>query len=140
MRGHHRERAQAIVLIALMMAVLVGFVALAIDSARAFDARRVLQDATDAAALAWAESYQAGNGWPTAATDAIRLFEKDNRLGTGESCLPAVVPTPPPGGTTTVNCTMRGAAGYLPTLIAGDGGPTGQTLAPTAHRHLAVPL
>ena len=50
------QRGQAIVLIALMMAVLIGFVALAIDSARAFDARRILQDATDAGALAFAES------------------------------------------------------------------------------------
>jgi hypothetical protein len=134
------QRAQAIVLIALMMAVLVGFVALAIDSARAFDARRVLQDATDAASLAWADSYQAGNGWQASETAALRLFEKDNRLASGESCIPSPFPTPPAGGSVTVDCTMSGGSGYQLTLTAAEGGASGQTLTLAAQRSLAVAL
>ena len=63
-----------------MMAVLVGFVALAVDSARAFDSRRILQDSVDAAALAAAESFQAGATWGTAEAIAITLSDLDNRL------------------------------------------------------------
>jgi hypothetical protein len=134
------QRGQAIVLIALMMAVLIGFVALAIDSARAFDARRILQDATDAGALAFAESYQAGNGWSVSETNALRLFEKDNRLASSESCIPGSFSAPPAGGSTTVNCTMSGGTGYTLGLMATDGGPGGQTLALTALRPLPVAL
>ena len=47
-----RQRGQAIVLIAIMVAVLVGMAALAIDGSRAYTLRRNLQSAVDAAALA----------------------------------------------------------------------------------------
>ena len=140
MRGHHRERAQAIVLIALMMAVLVGFVALAIDSARAFDARRVLQDATDAAALAGATSYQAGHGWTTAETDLFQLFERDVRIAPGELCSPTAFAIPAAGGTATITCNLSGAAGYQLTVTATDGGPSGQVISLLARRPLVVAL
>jgi len=46
------QKGQAIVLIAIMLAVVVGMAALAIDGSRAYAARRDLQAAVDAAALA----------------------------------------------------------------------------------------
>ena len=134
------QKGQAIVLIALMMVVLVGFVGLAIDSARAFDARRVLQDATDAAALAGATSYQAGNGWSTAETQLFQLFERDVRIAPGELCSPTAFANPAAGGTATITCNFSGAAGYQLTVTATDGGPTGQTFSLLARRPLAVAL
>src|ERR1700730_6719426 len=53
-----RHRGQAIVLIAIMLAVLVGMAALAIDGARASSVRRDLQEAVDAAALAAGDNLQ----------------------------------------------------------------------------------
>src|SRR2546427_9841066 len=57
-RGRRYQRGQAIVLIAIMLAVLVGMGALAIDGSRAYALRRDLQAAVDAAALAAGEKFQ----------------------------------------------------------------------------------
>jgi len=137
------QKGQAIVLIALMMAVLVGFVALAVDSARAFDGRRVLQDSVDAAALAAAESYQNGVNWTAAQNNALQLFERDNRLYSGHACVPSSFLTPSPGspGTSVVTtCTMSGGSGYVLTLSVADSGPAGQTFNLSATRPLPVGL
>jgi hypothetical protein len=137
------EKGQAIVLIALMMTVLVGFAALAIDSARAFDGRRVLQDSVDAAALAAAESYQNGLSWSASQTNAVQLFERDNRLYAGESCVPGVFGTPTvgsPGTPLITTCTPNGGSGYVLTLSAADNGPAGQTFALSATRPLSLAL
>ncbi len=142
-RRRHDQRGQAIVLVALMMTVLVGFVALAIDSSRAFDGRRILQDAVDAGAVAGAESYQNGSGWAGAETNALHLFELDNGLYGGESCSPGVFTAPTPGapGTAVVTtCTISGGAGYLLTLSVADNGPGGQTFNLLAQRSLPVAL
>jgi Flp pilus assembly protein TadG len=139
-----RQKGQAIVLIALMMAVLLGFAGLAIDSARAFDGRRLLQDSVDAAALAAAESYQNGASWTAAQNAAILLFQKDNRLSTGApACAPSSFGTPAPGspGTAVVTtCTMSGGTGYVLTLSASDNGPGGQLFSLSATRPLTVAL
>ena len=137
----HSQRGQAIVLIALMMAVLIGFAGLAIDSARAFDNRRILQDATDAAALAAADSYQAGASWSAAETTALHLFEVDSRLYAGESCSPGIFSVPSVGGAAVVTtCTMAGGSGTSLTLTAADLGPAGQTFKLDAIRPLTLAL
>ena len=46
------QRGQAIVLIALMLTIIIGMAAIAIDGSRAYALRRDLQVAVDAAALA----------------------------------------------------------------------------------------
>jgi Flp pilus assembly protein TadG len=137
------QQGQAIVLIALMMTVLIGFAALAIDSARAFDARRVLQDSVDAAALAAAESYQNGTNWTGAEINALQLFARDNRLYAGQSCVPSTFLTPNPGspGTPVVTtCTMSGGGGYVLTLRVADNGPAGQVFSLSATRPLSLAL
>ena len=59
-----QQRGQAIVLVAIMLAVLVGMAALAIDGARAYGLRRDLQEAVDTAALAAADTFQqTGSYW-----------------------------------------------------------------------------
>lgn len=142
MRGRGGQRGQAIVLIALMMAVLVGFVALAIDSARAFDGRRIMQDAVDNAALAAAEYYQNNpGGWSGAEAAATAVFTADNRLYTGRACIPGLV-APAPGGPGTplsMTCTF-GTTSYQLTITAEDDGPAGQSFLLTGQRSLDVAL
>src|SRR5260221_723020 len=145
MERRRSQRGQAIVLVALMMAVLIGFVALALDSARAFDGRRVLQDSVDAAALTAAESLQNGGvNWGQAQLNAITIFQKDNRLPVGPaSCSPSTFFTPNPGspGTAvTTTCSMSGGGGYVLTLNVADNGPAGQVFALSATRPLSGPL
>ena len=153
--AHRRQRGQAIVLVALMMTVLVGFVALALDSARAFDGRRILQDAVDAGALAGAEIYQNGPVgpnpneacvtapcWAAAETGAVHLFERDNGLAPGaESCSPALgaAPTPgAPGAQVSTTCSIAGGAGYVLTISVADNGPGGQTFSLSSQRPLSL--
>ena len=52
------ERGQAIVIVALIVVVLIGFIGLAIDGGRLYWERRILQNAVDSAALAASDNYQ----------------------------------------------------------------------------------
>jgi Putative Flp pilus-assembly TadE/G-like len=138
--GSGREKGQAIVLLAMMMAVLIGFVALAIDSARAFDGRRILQDSVDAASLAAADSYQAGSGWGGAQAIAMTLFERDNRLYGGDNCPAGAFTAPTIGSPVTTTCTVGGGSGYSVQITAADNGAAGQTFLLFATRSLQVAL
>lgn len=131
------QAGQAIVVVAAMMAALLGFVGLAIDTARILDGRRVLQDSVDAASLGAAESFQAGKGWTVSQTNAVSLFEVDNRLPSGEACSPAFA-APAPGTPLTVNCTTT--SGYSLALTASDNGPAGQTFTLRAARTVSAVL
>jgi Flp pilus assembly protein TadG len=53
-----RQQGQALVLIALCMLVLMGFLGLAVDGGHAYWERRILQNAVDAAALSASDNYQ----------------------------------------------------------------------------------
>jgi Flp pilus assembly protein TadG len=136
----HFQNGQAIVLLALMMAVLVGFVALAIDTARAFDSRRILQDSVDAAALTAAESYQAGAGWGTAQANAMTVFERDSRLYGGDNCPAGAFATPAIGTPVTTVCTVGSGSGYTVQIFAADYAAAGQAFVVGAIRPLPVAL
>src|SRR5450759_4055189 len=84
------QRGQAIVLIAIMLAVLVGMAALAIDGARGYALRRDLQAAVDAAALAAGDTLQQTGLYVPAEQAATTSFDVNMRLYTGpSSCSPA---------------------------------------------------
>ncbi|GAC1336042.1 MAG: hypothetical protein NVSMB17_19550 [Candidatus Dormibacteria bacterium] len=135
--GSRSQSGQAIVIVAAMMAVLLGFVGLALDTARLVDARRVLQDSVDAGSLSAAESYQAGKGWAASQMNAVALFEVDNRLSPGESCSPAFG-APVPGTPITVTCSIAG--GFTLALTAADNGPAGQAYTLNATRTVSAAL
>jgi uncharacterized membrane protein len=83
------QRGQAIVLIAIMLAVVVGMAALAIDGSRGYALRRDLQAAVDAAALAAADTLQKTGSYPSAEQAATTIFDSNLRLYTGPtSCSP----------------------------------------------------
>jgi Putative Flp pilus-assembly TadE/G-like len=77
------------VLIAIMLAVLVGMAALAIDGARAYALRRDLQAAVDAAALAAGDTLQKTSSYTQAEQAATTIFDSNIRLYAGpSSCAP----------------------------------------------------
>jgi Flp pilus assembly protein TadG len=80
------QSGQAIVLIALMLTVLIGMVAIAIDGSRAYTVRRDLQDAVDAGALAAADTLQQSGSFVTAEQNATAMFGKNMRLYTAPAC------------------------------------------------------
>src|ERR1700674_1292149 len=97
------QRGQAIVLIAIMLAVLVGMAALAIDGARAYSLRRDLQEAVDAAALAAGDNLQQPASYPLAEQAATASFGNNMFLYSSPACAPGYG-TPGAGGLT-VTCT-----------------------------------
>ena len=80
------QRGQAIVIIALMLTVLIGMVALAIDGSRAYALRRDLQAAIDASALAAADKLQQSGSYSSAEQAATTVFGMNMRLYTSPSC------------------------------------------------------
>jgi uncharacterized membrane protein len=103
MLRHRRQRGQAIVLIAIMLAVLVGMAALAIDGARAYALRRDLQEAVDAAALAAGDNLQQTGSYILAEQAATTSFGKNLFLYAAPNCGSGYA-TPGPG-VVTVTCT-----------------------------------
>src|SRR6202162_6494727 len=80
------QRGQAIVLVAIMVVVIVGMAALAIDGARAYALRRDLQAAVNAAALAAADNLQQTGSYTQAEQAATTIFGFNIRLYPGPSC------------------------------------------------------
>lgn len=127
------QRGQAIVLIALMLAVLIGMAALAIDGARAYGHRRDLQAAVDSAALAAADKYQQTGNYSTAEQAAITVFGANSRLYAVPSCSAFMAPGPAPA---TVTCTYPD--GTVLTQTVSFLGAQGSSFAMNATRPLAL--
>src|SRR4029077_9718350 len=97
------QRGQAIVLIAVMLSVVVGMTALAIDGSRAYAVRRDLQAAVDAGALAAADSLQRTLSYTTAERAASTSVGMNLRLYAAPLCSPGY--GAPGAGSYTVTCT-----------------------------------
>ncbi|HXJ47783.1 MAG TPA: pilus assembly protein TadG-related protein, partial [Candidatus Acidoferrum sp.] len=89
------QRGQAIVLIAIMLAVIVGMAALAIDGARGYALRRDLQAAVDAAALAAGDTLQQTGSYIQAEQAATTIFDTNIRLYAGPTSCSPVYGSPP---------------------------------------------
>jgi Flp pilus assembly protein TadG len=134
MQHPRRQKGQAIVLIAIMLAVLVGMAALAIDGARAYGLKRDLQEAVDTAALAAADTLQQTGSYLLAEQAASTSFGKNLFLYSAPACFP-VWGTPGPG---TVNVTCTYGDGTVLAQVVSALGPAGSQFALTASRK--VPL
>ena len=80
------QSGQAIVLIAIMLAVVVGMAALAIDGSRAYALRRDLQAAVDAAALTAGDNFQQTGSFTYAEQQATASFGTNMRLYSAPTC------------------------------------------------------
>ncbi|TME92614.1 MAG: hypothetical protein E6I34_08085 [Chloroflexi bacterium] len=128
------QSGQAIVLIALMLAVVVGMAALAIDGSRAYALRRDLQAAVDAAALTAADTLQQTSNYATAESAASRIFGTNMRLYSSPACAPGY--GSPGAGPYTVTCTF--ADGTTLTQVVSSLGPGGSTFSLSASKTLAL--
>jgi len=115
------QRGQAIVLIGIMVAVVVGMAALAVDGARAYALRRDLQAATDAAALAAGDSFQQRSNYIVAEQAATTSFGTNLRLYASPSCTPGY--GSPGAAPRTITCTY--SDGTVLTQVVAALGPAG---------------
>ena len=116
MAHRERQRGQAIVLIAVMLAVLIGMAALAIDGARAYALRRDLQDSVDAAALVAGDTLQQTGSYTQAEQAATTSFGKNLRLYTAPGCAPGYAA--PGAAAFVVTCTYSDGTTLTQTVLA----------------------
>ena len=133
-RHTRRQRGQAIVLIAIMLAVLVGMAALAIDGSRAYQSRRNLQAAVDAAALAAADTLQQSKSYVSAEAAATASFSANRRLYSAPACAPGY--GTPGAAPLTITCTY--ADGTVLSQVVSSLGPAGSQFTLTATRSLQL--
>jgi len=129
-----RQSGQAIAIIALMITVVVGMAAIAIDGARAYALRRDLQAATDAAALAASDKLQQAGSYVSAEQAATTIFGTNLRLYAAPSCTPGY--GAPGASPYTVTCTYSDGTSLrqqVSTL-----GPQGSQFSLTATRPLVL--
>ena len=127
-----RQGGQAIVLIAIMLVVLVGMTALAIDGARAYALRRDLQAAVDSAALAAADNLQQKWSYKVAESSATVSFGNNLRLYAAPACAPGYAA--PGAAPLTITCTY--SDGTLLVQVVSALGAGGSEFVLTATRGL----
>jgi len=130
----NRQRGQAIVLIAIMLAVVVGMAALAIDGSRAYALRRDLQAAVDSAALAAADNLQQTGSYTSAEQAATTIFASNLRLYGSPACAPAYAT--PGASPLTVTCSF--GDGTTLTQVVSALGAQGSQFRFTATRSLQL--
>jgi len=107
MKMLHDESGQTLILAALSMALLLGFVALAVDVGLLFHARRVMQTAADSGAIAGAEEVNYGDVTAAAQADAAR-----NGVTNGTKGATVTVNRPPLSGP------HAGSSSYVEVIVS----------------------
>jgi Flp pilus assembly protein TadG len=130
------QRGQAIVLIAILLAVVVGMAALAIDGSRAYALRRDLQAAVDAAALAAGDNLQQTGNYTSAEQAATSIFGTNLRLYSAPACTPAY--GAPGAIPLTITCTY--SDGTVLKQVISALGPAGTQFTITATRAIVLPF
>jgi Flp pilus assembly protein TadG len=130
------QRGQAIVLIAILLAVVVGMAALAIDGSRAYALRRDLQAAVDAAALAAGDNLQQTGNYTSAEQAATSIFGTNLRLYSAPACTPAY--GAPGAIPLTITCTYSDGTVLMQVISAL--GPAGTQFTITATRAIVLPF
>jgi Flp pilus assembly protein TadG len=134
MRNQAYQKGQAIVLIAITLAVVVGMAALAIDGSRAYALRRDLQAAVDAAALTAGDKLQQTGSYTSAEQAAVTIFGANLRLYSAPTCAPGFgTPGPAP---LTITCTY--SDGTTLKQVVSAAGPQGSRFSLTASRWLQL--
>lgn len=127
------QRGQAIVVIALMLTIVIGMAAIAIDGSRAYSLRRDLQAAVDAASLAAGDKLQQTGSWTGAEQAAANIFGANLRLYVSPSCTAWGSPGASPF---TVTCNY--SDGSVLTEVAQGLGPQGSQFTVAARRNLQL--
>jgi len=130
------QQGQAIVLIAIMLAVVVGMAALAIDGSRAYALRRDLQAAVDAAALAAGDNLQQTGLYTSAEPAATASFGANARLYNAPSCSPVYAAPDATHNPRTITCNY--SDGTVLTQVVTALGPAGTQFTIRASRSLVL--
>ena len=128
------QSGQAIAIIALMVTIVIGMAAIAIDGARAYALRRDLQAATDAAALTAADKLQQTGSYVSAEQAATTIFGTNLRLYSAPFCSPGY--GSPGASPYTVTCVYTDNTSLKQTVSAL--GPQGSQFTITATRPLVL--
>ncbi len=126
------QRGQAIVLVALILTALFGFVGLAMDGGRGYLDRRHLQASVDAAALAAAYNYMNHTDYAQAEVAAVTEFANNERLYMTPNCSGY--------GSMSVSCTFSDPTNYALTLTAVDHSIAGVSFRVTAVHQVGVTI
>jgi Flp pilus assembly protein TadG len=128
----NRQSGQSIVLIAMVLTVLFGFVGLAIDSGRGYLDRRHVQGSVDAAALAAAFDYMNNHDYGQAETAAVNQFANNERLYGTPTCAGL--------GSVTVSCTFGDPGNTALTLNVADHSIAGVSFKATATHRVGIAM
>jgi len=126
------DSGQAIVIVALILVVLFGFLGLAIDGGRAYLDRRALQAAVDAAALAAAYNYMNTTNYSQAEQAATSLYADNSRLYMSPACSGY--------GTTSASCSFGDPSGTVLTISVVNRSIAGVSFAVTAQHSIPVTI
>ncbi len=124
------QRGQAIVLVALIITVLFGFLGLALDGGHGFLDRRHVQSSVDAAALAAAFNYMNNTDYGQAELAATNQYANNERLYLTPSCSGY--------GTLSVLCTFGDPTNEVLTLTVVNHSIAGVTFTATGVHQVAV--
>lgn len=127
------QKGQAIVLIALILTIVIGMAAIAIDGSRAYALRRDMQAAVDASSLAAGDKLQQTGSWTSAEQAGANIFASNLRLYAAPACSGWGSPGAAPF---TVTCTY--SDGTVLTEIAQGIGPQGSQFTVSAQRNLQL--
>ena len=127
-----RQQGQAIVLVALILTVLFGFVGLAIDGGRGYLDRRHMQASADAAALAAAYDYMNNHGYAQAELAAVNQFASNERLYGTPACTGV--------GGTAVSCTFADDTNQVMSINVVDHSIAGVSFRVTASHQVGIAL
>ena len=126
------QRGQAIVLVALILVALFGFLGLALDGGRGYLDRRSMQASVDAAALAAAYNYMNNSSYALAEQAATNQFANNQRLYMSPTCIGY--------GTSNVTCTFGDPTNEVLTLAVADHSIAGVTFTATATHQMPVAI
>jgi len=127
-----RQSGQSIVLVALILTVLFGFVGLAIDGGRGYLDRRHVQASVDAAALAAAYDYMNHHDYAQAELAAVGQFANNERLYSTPTCTGL--------GAVAASCTFADAANPSLTLNVVDHSIAGVSFRATATHRVGIAI
>jgi len=124
------QAGQAIVLVAVVLTVLFGFLGLAIDGGRGYLDRRHVQASVDAAALAAAFDYMNNTNYSLAEIAAVSQFANNERL--------YATPTCSGYGGLSVSCSFTDPTNQTLTLTAVDHSIAGVSFRVTAVHQVSI--
>ncbi len=124
------QAGQAIVLVAVVLTVLFGFLGLAIDGGRGYLDRRHVQASVDAAALAAAFDYMNHSDYAQAEVAAVSQYANNERL--------YATPTCSGYGSLSVSCTFTDSTNPTLTLTAVDHSIAGVSFRVTAVHQVGI--